>query len=287
MATPEELLRKLDERFILGEITEESYNQMRARLQAQAAAIQTAAAQAVPSHPAGADGGAAGDPSAGGMSISDSVIKGNVTSGSASVGSINIHVGQKDSDEDENPELDYERCVLMVLRSGGHLDAARRELDDCRQKLGLSLRLARDIEEACVKACWRPEMARPPQGLQGPPGPQQPDPITQLFKSLKDTFAPAYVPPPAGGTPLAGVPAGGMPPSAPARTRPPPMPPAVAGRPGAKPPPLEAAARRAAPPPLPAGGTPRPKPPELPKREKPEDDQAMGATPGGEAPSPS
>src|SRR5271165_5292899 len=91
MFTPEQLMRKLDERFILGEIDQAQYQQLRDRLLAAGPATAPAEASASTSHEPVAGENPA---HAGGMTISDSVIKGNVTSGSASVGNINIHVGR-------------------------------------------------------------------------------------------------------------------------------------------------------------------------------------------------
>ena len=72
MPTPDELLQKLEERFILGEITEDTYKEIKARILAR----QT------------------GQPAGGPTSVSDSVVKGDVgsTKGAASVGSVNINV---------------------------------------------------------------------------------------------------------------------------------------------------------------------------------------------------
>jgi len=242
MATPQELLRKLDERFILGEICDEEYRQIRARLEAQAAAVQDGAAKAVAAQADTADGGAVGDTpaTAGGMSVADSVIKGNVTSGSASVGNINIHVGGQGRGGGgggaADAELDYERFVLVILRSGGNLDVARTDLDGRREELGLSLRLARDIEQACL-ACHRRPAAAPRPG-----GPPQPDPVTRFFKSLKDSISPTFTPAaPQGQQNLpaqrgAQLQPPGIQPSPPRVPGPPPAPPAGVARPPLPPP---------------------------------------------------
>ena len=73
MPTPEELLEKLEERLILGEISEEIYKQLKAKLLAK---VQP------------------GGGKAGGMSVSDSVVKGDLTntSGAASVGNIIVNL---------------------------------------------------------------------------------------------------------------------------------------------------------------------------------------------------
>ena len=72
MPTPEELLEKLEERLILGEISEAMYHELRAKLRAKLAA------------------NSAGGP----MNVSDSVIKGDVsnTTGAASVGNVVFNV---------------------------------------------------------------------------------------------------------------------------------------------------------------------------------------------------
>ena len=73
MPTPDELLEKLEERFILGEISEETYQEIKARILARTGR---------------------GPQVTGGMDVSDAVIKGDVrsTTGAASVGSIQVNV---------------------------------------------------------------------------------------------------------------------------------------------------------------------------------------------------
>ncbi len=123
---------------------------------------------------------------AGGMDISDSVIKGNVTSGSASVGNINISVGQGMAGGSA-AEFEYEKCVMMTLRSGGSLESIRGELDDRRMAIGLPIRLAREIEQACLDSCGRkPIHGRVPAAATGPAGP---DPLTRFFKSASESIA--------------------------------------------------------------------------------------------------
>jgi len=141
MSKETELLKKLDERFVLGEITTEVYNELRSRL------LSDASAAPVEAQPSPRDAATAG-----GMNVCDSVVKGNLTnmSGAASVGSINVHVAAHD--HLAGAEIKYERFILTVLLAGGSLARARADLDQRRQEFGLSLRQAREIERACVDA---------------------------------------------------------------------------------------------------------------------------------------
>lgn len=134
MATVEDLLARLEERFILGEITEKTYRDLLAKIQLRGASVP---------------GAVAASPTGG--TIQDSVIKGDVssTSGAASVGNINVHMGG--SSRHADAELEYEFSLLMILRAGGTMEQASADLDHRRQSLGLSLRLAKEIERACVE----------------------------------------------------------------------------------------------------------------------------------------
>jgi len=146
--------------------------------------------------PAG-DRRAGGAPAhAGGMDISDSVIKGNVTSGSASVGNINISVGQG-ATSGSSAELEYEKCVMMTLKSGGSLESIRMELDERRLAIGLPIRLAREIEKACLDSCGRkPIRGRGNDVPTAPAGPAGPDPLRRFFKSASESIAWMFNPAP-------------------------------------------------------------------------------------------
>lgn len=133
VSTNEDLLRRLDERFILGEVSAHDYSEMKARL--------LATVTPPPALPV----------------VADSVVKGNVMSatGSSSVGSINVHVGPANADPGAC-RVEYERFVLLVLRSGGSMDDVRSDLEDRRLRLGLTLGEAREIETGCSLVDLRP-----------------------------------------------------------------------------------------------------------------------------------
>ena len=108
--------------------------------------------------------------------------------GGANIGG-GIHFSLGGSSRDmSNAEVDYESYVLMVLRAGGRLDGVRTELESRRQRLGLSLRIANEIEAACVRAVGpkEPEPASEPAAKTPPtpevvktqpmPGPPEPAP---------------------------------------------------------------------------------------------------------------
>jgi len=198
MPTPEQLLRKLDERFILGEISQEQYQQMRQRIEAQGDEAPALRINADDAGPAGDPPTAPAPSHAGGMDISDSVIKGNVTSGSASVGNININVGHGMAGG-SSAELEYEKCVMLTLRSGGSLESIRRELDDRRVAIGLPIRLAREIEAACLDSCGRKPIHG--RGSPMPTGPSGPDPLTRFFKSASESIASMFSNPRPAGSP--------------------------------------------------------------------------------------
>ena len=88
MATPEELLEKLEERLILGEISEARYDELKAKLLAKLE-------------------GGGGSSASGEMNVSDSVIKGDVssTTGAASVGNVVFNVPGAGASEQRGTEV--------------------------------------------------------------------------------------------------------------------------------------------------------------------------------------
>ena len=85
MATPEELLEKLEERLILGEISEAMYHELKAKLQGKLGCA----------------------PTGGSMNVSDSVIRGDVSNatGAASVGNVVFNVPGAGPRPDAQPSL--------------------------------------------------------------------------------------------------------------------------------------------------------------------------------------
>ena len=112
--------------------------------------------------------------------------------GGANVGG-GIHFSLGGSARDmSNAEVDYEGYVLMVLRAGGRLDDVRTELEGRRQRLGLSLRIANEIEAACVRAVGPKEPeATPEPAAEAPP---TPEPVRA--EAAPRPPAPASEPPP-------------------------------------------------------------------------------------------
>ena len=129
MPTPEELLEKLEERLILGEISEPMYHDLKAKLEAKL-----------------------GRPSGGGsMSISDSVIKGDVsnTTGAASVGNVVFNIPGAAPGQHAPPSLvtcplcgrrNRPESVFRCMKCGNdhlcldHFVASARMCEDCVAK---------------------------------------------------------------------------------------------------------------------------------------------------------
>lgn len=93
------------------------------------------------------------------ISLKDSVVKevhqtshqDSRHAGGANIGgSINIHMGQVNQSSSSG-EIEYEEFVFTILNAGGDLDTVRTQLNERRRKVGLSIRIAREIEAACEK----------------------------------------------------------------------------------------------------------------------------------------
>ena len=93
--------------------------------------------------------------------IRDSVIKelhqeqhtdARSASGASVAGGIHIVMGKKEGNHGaiRSAEVKYEESILMVLQAGGTLEQARAKLDELRRRLGLTLRVAAEIEAACL-----------------------------------------------------------------------------------------------------------------------------------------
>jgi serine/threonine-protein kinase len=90
-------------------------------------------------------------------------------------GNVVFHVGGTATPTGSATELEYEEHVLVILRAGGNLEHARHDLEERRRKLGLSIRVAREIEQVCCVelrvsakpvAAPTPPKAAAPQGLE-------------------------------------------------------------------------------------------------------------------------
>jgi uridylate kinase len=65
-------------------------------------------------------------------------------------GGISISLGEVAHRRSGNAEVEYEEFVMFLIKGGGSLERARAELDNRRKQLGLSIRVAREIECACM-----------------------------------------------------------------------------------------------------------------------------------------
>ena len=72
-------------------------------------------------------------------------------------------------------EVEYEELVIMVLEGGGSLQSARARLDARREKLGLTLTAARQIERVCSEEFGRQQAPGTGDGAH-PSGPQSREP---------------------------------------------------------------------------------------------------------------
>ena len=105
-----------------------------------------------------------GDGKAGGPSstnISDSVVKelhqtqhtdARQAGGASIGGGVHFVVGGQSGGggHSRKPEMEYEEYVLTILEAGGMLEQARVKLEEWRRRLGLPLRVAREVEAACM-----------------------------------------------------------------------------------------------------------------------------------------
>ena len=95
-----------------------------------------------------------------------------------------IHVNVGSTRDAGAAEVEYEEHVMTVLKAGGELDSVRDLLENRRRDLGVPLRVADDIEAACLRRLGRPvpsaedDAAELPPGLEG--ASQETDPESGL-----------------------------------------------------------------------------------------------------------
>jgi formylglycine-generating enzyme required for sulfatase activity len=134
MSDIEQRLQQLEDRFLDGEISEETFKELRERLLARKAGAGEAGHE-------------------GAVNIADSVVRGDIrqttqAAGGANVGGgIHVNFGGRDG---SRAEIAYEDFVMTVLECGGTVETARVRLEAHRRELGLSLVVARSIETACT-----------------------------------------------------------------------------------------------------------------------------------------